>query len=107
MCETGLFVCFLDMVERRGLETKAFDQLYRRIQLSLTQESAARLFLWPAMHLNHCHWEKWGEGGKERKSKHRSVVSYKTQTKYKLALSTQSLYQIVSAQPLGQTHISI
>lgn len=99
MCETGLFVCLLGMVERRGLEMKAFNQLFRRMKLSLMQESAVRLLLWPAMHLNHCHWEQWGEGGKERRSKHQSVVSYKAQTKYKLPLSTQSLYQIISAQP--------
>lgn len=52
-------------------------------------------------------WEKWGEGGKERRSPHQPAVSYKGQTKYKLALSTQSLYQILDDQPLGQTHISI
>lgn len=52
-------------------------------------------------------WEKWGEGGKERRSPHQPAVSYKGQTKYKLALATQSLYQILDDQPLGQTHISI
>lgn len=52
-------------------------------------------------------WEKRGEGGKEKRNPRQPVVSYKGQTKYKLALSTQSLYQILNDQPLGHTYISI